>query len=155
MEVRLALYRGPGNFGNFMVRWWTRSPYSHCELVVDGYCYSASVMDKGVRAKKVGVGDDEINLNNGKWDLIDVPGIKAADVLRYFEKTDHHTYGWPSLILSQLLNSNVTTNNKAFCSEWCAAAMGMPNPSVYNPDTLGDLAIWLKQTYPQTIPLFN
>lgn len=31
----------------------------------------------------------------------------------------------------------------AFCSEWCAAAIGFPTPAIYSPRTLGELARWL------------
>lgn len=34
MTVKLALYKGQGQLGNAVIRWWTRSEYSHCELVV-------------------------------------------------------------------------------------------------------------------------
>jgi hypothetical protein len=63
--VRLAMYKGRGQIGNAFIRWWTGSQYSHCELVVSGWCYSSSMMDKGVRRKL-------INLDAAKWDLIDL-----------------------------------------------------------------------------------
>ena len=49
MSVQLALYKGRGTLFNALIRWWTRSPYSHCELVINGTCYSSSIRDGGVR----------------------------------------------------------------------------------------------------------
>ena len=51
MSVQLALYKAPGEWTNALIRWWTRSQYSHCELVIDGTCYSSSERDRGVRSK--------------------------------------------------------------------------------------------------------
>jgi len=132
MTVQLALYKGKGQLANALIRWWCRSQYSHCELVIDGYCYSSSVMDKGVRRKRIDMAD-------GKWDLMPLPWANSGDVLQYFAKTDHHRYGWPSLITSQLFNLNRPVKGAQFCSEWCASALGLPNPASYSPVTLGKM----------------
>lgn len=142
MTVTLALYKGKGQLGNAAIRWWTGSPYSHCELVVDGWCYSSSVMDKGVRRKRAGPGADEISLGSDHWDLIELPWADGAAIARYFEATDSDVYGWPSLIASQVFNRNLPTQHAAFCSEWCALALGLPAPSIYNPGTLGKVCAW-------------
>ena len=142
MPAQLALYKGKGQLGNAAIRWWTGSPYSHCELVVDGWCYSSSVMDKGVRRKRVGPGADEIGLSKDHWDLIELPWADAAAIVRYFEATDSDVYGWPSLIASQVFNRNRPTEHAAFCSEWCARALALPAPSIYNPGTLDDICTW-------------
>lgn len=136
MTVQLALYKGKGQLGNAAIRLWTGSEYSHCELVIDGWCYSSSVMDKGVRRKQIDLTDD-------KWDLIDLPWADAKRVLAYFALTDHHTYGWPSLISSQLFNRNRSAADSQFCSEWCANALGIPNGPSYAPGLLGGICGWL------------
>lgn len=133
--VILALYKGKGQLGNAAIRWWTGSSYSHCELVVDGWCYSSSVMDKGVRRK-------QIDLADGNWDLIELPWADGATIVRYFQQTDSDVYGWPSLIASQVFNRNRPTDHAAFCSEWCARALGLPSPSIFNPATLAVQCVW-------------
>ncbi|MFI8608501.1 hypothetical protein ACIGFL_09270 [Pseudomonas sp. NPDC077649] len=138
MTVQLALFKGRGQIGNAAIRWWTGSIYSHCELVADGWCYSSSVMDGGVRRKQVGPGYQKISLGSN-WDLVDLPWANATDVVRYFEQTDHHRYGWGSLVASQFLNLNRGTPRAQFCSEWCAAAVGLPSPSSYSPATLDSI----------------
>lgn len=135
MTVQLALYKGEGQIGNAFIRWWTSSVYSHCELVVDGVCYSSSVMDKGVRAKN-------IDLYDGKWDIIELPWVSPLAVLDHFQRTQDDAYGWPSLIGSQLVNRNHATDHASFCSEWCAKAMGLPCPSIFSPASLGKFAAW-------------
>ncbi|MDH1442073.1 hypothetical protein N5O88_05565 [Pseudomonas sp. GD03721] len=141
--VRLALFVGAGQVGNALIRWWTNDPASHCELVVDGWCYSSSLMDGGVRRKRVGPGADEISLTPDKWVLIELPWADAQQVLAYFEQTEGTPYGWASLILSQLFNLNRRVEGSEFCSEWSAAALGLPAPSSLNPGALRDWCTYL------------
>lgn len=141
--VKLAVYKGRGKIGNAFIRWWTGSQYSHCELVVGEWCYSSSMMDKGVRRKK-------INLEEGKWDLVDLPWVDEQSVLSYFKETDSFQYGWWGLIISQFLNLNRKTNRAQFCSEWCANAILLPNSPSYSPFSLYKLIIWIKE-YAKTI----
>lgn len=136
MKVQLALYKGKGLIGNALIRWWTGSQYSHCELVVDGICYSSSLMDKGVR-KKV------IDLKPENWDLVDLPSYLAPRVLEYFELTKGQKYGWLDLIRSQIFNTASDEEGTSFCSEWCAKAIGIPSPTIYSPKTLHLLLLYL------------
>lgn len=130
--VRLALYKGKGKLANALIRLWTGSRYSHCEVVVDGWCYSSSVRDKGVRRKL-------IDFNSGNWDLIELPWADAEFVRHYLHLTDNQKYGWWALITSQFLNLGLSDPDSQFCSEWCANALRIPNPSAYSPQTLGEL----------------
>lgn len=136
MKVQLALYKGKGLIGNALIRWWTGSQYSHCELVVDGICYSSSLMDKGVR-KKV------IDLKPENWDLVDLPSYLAPEVLEYFERTKGQKYGWLDLIRSQIFNTASDEEGTSFCSEWCTKAIGIPSPTIYSPKTLHLLLLYL------------
>ena len=34
MKIKIAFYKGEGDFLNKIVRWWTNSIYSHAELVL-------------------------------------------------------------------------------------------------------------------------
>lgn len=142
MTVQLALFKGKGIIGNALIRWWTGSIYSHCEIVVDGWCYSSSLMDKGVRRKRVGLEEHEISLSSDKWDIIDLPLADAEHVLKYFAETDSHSYGWLSLIKSQIFNRNMSDYYAKFCSAWCGYAIKLPVPESYSPATLGIAALW-------------
>lgn len=133
--MKLALYKGKGLIGNALVRWWKRSPYSHCELVIGGICYSSSVMDGGVRSKW-------IDLADGKWDVIDLPWADEDGALDYFERTNGEKYSWSSLIWSQFFGRETDEPKASFCSEWCAAALGLPTPVIYSPEALGKLCIY-------------
>jgi hypothetical protein len=129
--VKLAMYKGRGQVGNAFIRWWTGSQYSHCELVVSGWCYSSSMMDKGVRRKL-------INMDNDKWDLIELSWADENLIRSYFYETDSNEYGWLGLIRSQLFNRGRTQTGAQFCSEWCANALGLPNAPSYSPSSLAN-----------------
>lgn len=134
--VKIALYKGKGKIGNALVRWWKNSPYSHCELVIAGQCFSSSIMDGGVRQK-------EIDLAPDKWDVFPVRWADAARVLAYFNATDGQRYSWVGLLWSQVFARERDELGAAFCSEWCAAALGIPDPQVHSPGTLGNLVLFL------------
>lgn len=131
MTVQLALRKHDTRLTARAIQWWTDSIYSHCELVVDGLCYSSSAMDGGVRCK-------EIHLDPEKWDVIDLPWADGAQIVAYFRATDHHRYGWVGLVTSQLFNLNRETAGAQFCSQWCGAALALPAPSSLSPRTLGE-----------------
>lgn len=137
--VKLALYKGKGSFANAMIRWRNDSIYSHCELIVDNVCYSSSVSDKGVRAKL-------IKLDPDNWDIIELPWLPAARVLDYYEKTKGRPYGWVDLFQTQIVGRTTGDNTGDFCSEWCAAAMGLYNPQTFSPASLGEICLWRTTT---------
>lgn len=136
MTVQLALRKHDTRLAARGIQFWTSSIYSHCELVVDGMCYSSSAMDKGVRRKAIA-------LDPAHWDLIELPWADAEQVLRYFQITRKHNYGWASMAASQLFNLNRELGKSPFCSQWIAAALGLPNPVTYNPRTLGELCAYI------------
>ena len=131
IAASLALYKGRGSVGNALIRWWTRSPYSHCEIVVgNGLAYSSSIQDGGVRAKR-------IEFDPAHWDFINLPGVEIHRVLDFYARTAGQPFGWKDLLLRQVLNRRGDSDGW-FCSEWCAAALGLPNPQTYSPATLAD-----------------
>ncbi|MDX9716272.1 MAG: hypothetical protein RBT67_02760 [Thauera sp.] len=132
--MKLALYkhkrRWLGDIGPALIRWWTKSPYSHCELVIDGLAYSSSVMDGGVRSKRIEFDPDH-------WDFVDLPWAEKTRALRHFHTTVGEPYGWLDLLWRQVFNHPGDAVG-AFCSEWCAAALGLSHPQQYSPGKLGE-----------------
>ena len=149
--VYLALYKGhrdgawyqpkvaAARLSDWIIRTLTRSPYSHCEIAVDKgngqyNCYSASIRDGGVRLKTMPLPAD-------KWDLIPVNQQDAyIDVLNYFAQTRGKPYdfiGACGVVLG--IKGSL---KKWFCSEWCAAALGVQYPDRYSPQALAN---WLRQ----------
>jgi len=91
MIVQLALYKARGNWINRLICWWTGSPYSHCELVINGTCYSSSIRDGGVRGKTMALPSD-------KWDAVPDTHLRAHETslhpvcrLRPDQRNQNHT----------------------------------------------------------------
>lgn len=132
-KVYLALYKGTGGslydrVTDWLIRKITKGQYSHCEIASeqteflsgDYYpyvtydCYTSSPRDGGVRHK-------EIDLKDGKWDLIELPNITAEQVKRYYTKTQGRGYDWWGMLGIALGIKH--KRSKFFCSEWCFNAI--------------------------------
>lgn len=86
--MHIAMYKGPAQgwlhrLSHWAVSMWTRSQYSHCELVFDGlappnsYCASASARSGAVRFTR-------INLDSGRWDVYELKGFDEVYARRWF-----------------------------------------------------------------------
>jgi len=130
--MQLALYRPHRwqDIGGYVIAWWTRSAYSHCELVIDGWCYSSSIRDGGVRRK-------QIDLTQPHWTVINIDADEAK-VLALFERTKGEPYGWLDLLTQQVLRTPFNDRRRWFCSEWVAAALGLPIPETWTPGMLAE-----------------
>jgi hypothetical protein len=130
--MKVAFYKGvhPDLSGvySLTVHWWTRSIYSHCELILpDGRSASSSYMDGGVRFKVIEYDPD-------KWDFIDVPDYLAPAAQKWFEDHLGQKYdllGNIHFVLSPIGDSKT----KWFCSESVAAAFGFPDAYRFDPGT--------------------
>lgn len=116
-------------FADAVTRCFTKGGYSHCELVIErreftsgGHyehdvvydCYSSSVQDGGVRCK-------QINVRDGKWDLVLLPNVAESQIKAYFNQTKGQAYDWWGA-LGVVLGIK-EKRSKYFCSEWCFNAL--------------------------------
>jgi hypothetical protein len=132
--VKLALYKGPGKtllhkaLHNIICR-VTQSQYSHCELVIGGVCYTSSNRDGGVRAKAM-------TLNAGQWDVYEIEGDEAK-ALKWFQEHMGQGYDWFGTL--KFIFPFIPNGKKTwFCSEACAAALGVADPGMVSPQDLLD-----------------
>ena len=149
-QIYLALYKGrrdgawyqpkvaAARLSDWIIRTLTGSPYSHCELAVpcaDGQydCYSSSIRDGGVRLKTMPLPPE-------KWDLIPVD-VNPEQVYAALTATIGAKYDW--LGATGVIARWRHDKHKWFCSEWCAMALGLPNPERFSP---GSLAAYLQTT---------
>lgn len=154
--MRVAFYKGthaglPGVY-NRLVSWWTRSPYSHVELLLletttpgRSYAASASYMDGGVRFKVIDFDPD-------LWHFVDLPGQLGKAAWDWFGAHEGQAYdllGNLHFVLAPVGDDK----RKWFCSEAVAAALGMPNPERFDPGTLHAALTFLNQ--PATAGFFT
>jgi len=131
--MKAAFYKGtrPGLAGvyNHLVRWWTRSDFSHVELVLSsGRAWSASFADGGVRNKL-------IDFDTKNWILIDLPPELEQGAEAWFRShcgAKYDLLGNLQFLLAPIPHSK----GRWFCSEAVAAALGIPDPWRYSPGTL-------------------
>lgn len=135
--IQLALYKGRGDWFNRLIRWWTGSPYSHCELVINGTCYSSTIRDGGVRGKVMALPAD-------RWDLVDLPWADADAVLDWFARHENDKYGFTDLLTSQLLGMQ-RDGRGVFCSEACAKALGLRGATRLSPQGLLDACLYINK----------
>jgi len=128
MKAQLAFYKGEGTIVDGLIRWWTKSEYSHVELVVDGLWYSTSPRDQKIRSKY-------INPKPENWDYVDVT-VDADRLEELFNRTKGAKYDWTGIALSQFLPLNVHSRDRWFCSEFCAEALGLEGSNQYSPEDL-------------------
>ena len=122
MEIKVAFYKGKGDYLNGIVRWWTKSIYSHAELVLpDGITWigiSPFLKSKVASRKK-------LIINYVDWDFItlDVTQEQVDIIMEFFEDTEGHGYDWVGMLLSQFLPCKIKHKRRWYCSEWIAYAL--------------------------------
>lgn len=118
--VQLALYKPHRamDIGGRLICLWTRSRYSHVEVVIDGICYSSSLRDGGVRAKR-------IDLTPGWWRVIPVTWRDPEAALRIWSIYQGEPYGWGDLVMQHVLRLPISDPG-LLCSELCALMLGLP-----------------------------
>ena len=145
-QIYLALYKGRRDGSGWRVwcaratdwltRVLTRGKYSHCEIAVREHpqasvytCYSASIRDGGVRAKKMPLPDD-------KWDLI--PMVSTSEAHERLQRVWAETKGQGYDLKGALGIAFGLRHSRRrwFCSEWCAAALGLPAGWRWSPNDL-------------------
>lgn len=137
----IAFYKGKGNLVDRLIRFVTRSEYSHCEFLFDPTatltgkvearpCWSSSARDGGVRLKKM-------KLDPNRWDIVPIEfefGSNVAKVI--FEAEEGRSYDYLGIVLSQFFNLGRHDRNRWFCSEICAHAIGFLEPQTFSPGAL-------------------
>lgn len=128
-NAKLAFYVAKnGNWVDKLIGWYTKSQYSHVELIHNGYWYSTSPRDLEVRRKT-------IRGTEGHWVYKDVE-IDLLFLEDFFFLTKGSKYDWLGIFLSQFLPLNTHSMNRYFCSEWVATVLKIPSPHLYSPQDL-------------------
>lgn len=120
MKAQLWFYKAPGKFFDKVIKWWTKSRYSHVEVVVDGVACAADAWSGKVRSMPV------IQFNIGNWDIVE---IELQKDLAWLYAQKDKKYDWLG-ILGFITFKKLQDRNKWYCSELAAAALGMSNEEV-------------------------
>ena len=109
--MKIAFYTGRGKILDRVIRKWTKSKYSHVELIINNISYSASSRDGGVRKKT-------INYEAENWRIFDLKNIFDINLaLKFLNQNLGQKYDHKGIFLSQVINLDKHNKNKYFCSE--------------------------------------
>ena len=121
--ITLAFYKGPGQFFDKVIRWVTRSPYSHVAVIIDSVCYEADAWSGRVLSRPW-----EFNPDN--WFILDVSRPSDLEVVKLFLSVQvGRRYDYPGII-GFALPWRPNVSQWWYCSELAAAALGLSNTSV-------------------------
>lgn len=143
-KIYLALYKGRkqglkphailARFSDWLTRKLTRGPYSHCELAIkqeDGcyYCLSSSIRDGGVRSKVMPLPDE-------KWDLIQICISENTyrKIIEFFQQNKGKKYDFLGAL--GVVFKFKQSQNRYFCSEFVAEALGYEEAWRFSPNDL-------------------
>jgi hypothetical protein len=130
MAFHAAFYKAKGTLLDRVIRYWDNGPYSHCELVFqDGMSCSATNRD-GMRVR-----GKYISYDNDSWDFIELPDDLEEAARRFFTLTDGAKYDLLGQVRFLFLSPFKGFKDKYWCSEWCAQALGMPEPWRHTPNS--------------------
>lgn len=127
MSVQVAFYKGKSSLFDRLVQWWTKSPYSHCEVILEEHpvqlgstspvrCASSSWPDGGIRIKL-------IHLKPEHWDIVSVPNSDVTLASQWFYQRRGDKYD-PLSLLGLVVRPVGHDTKRWNCVEACASSLG-------------------------------
>jgi hypothetical protein len=117
--MKLAFYKGKGNLIDKIIRWRTKSVYSHVEIVFNGIkpslWFSSSPRDGGVRFR-------EIKPDPEHWDYIEL-GRGTTDAYLAAKAIERKGYDYVGAIFGAGLKTHIENPKRYFCCEAVAYAL--------------------------------
>ena len=127
-EIQIAFYKGTGSWVHKTIRWWTKSPYSHAELIMpDGKTWiSISPFLTSRVAPRI-----KCKVDPNDWDYLTFPlswrppvhAYQISQLYKFIDMTQGAKYDWTGMVMSQLCPFLIKRRNKWYCSEWIAHAL--------------------------------
>jgi hypothetical protein len=122
-KIRIAFFKGDKHeWHHRFIRWWTKSPYSHAEIILDGETWvSISPFLYTRVAARVRTHVDESD-----WDFLTfrVTAEELRALKNFISETTGDGYDWIGMILSQILPIIIKGKGRWYCSQWIAHALG-------------------------------
>ena len=127
--IKIAFFKGSRESRlHRFIRWWTKSKYSHAELIMpDGVTWvSISPFLSSRVAARIKTQPDP-----DAWDYLTFPlswrepvrKYQLQQLYRFIEVTQDSKYDWIGMILSHLSSYVIKRKGKWYCSEWIAHAL--------------------------------
>ncbi len=127
-QIKVAFFKGQESWLHRFIRWWTKSPYSHAELIMpdEKTWVSISPFLSSRVAPRV-----KVDPSNKDWDYLTfslnfrepVREYQLKQLYKFIEMTQGSKYDWIGMLLSQSCPYLVKRRDKWYCSEWIAHAL--------------------------------
>ena len=121
MKISIAFYKGKGGRLHNIIRWWTKSIYSHAELILPDQTWISisPLYNSKIESKR------KLLVDNLQWDFVplDIDSEQLQTILDFFKETEGCGYDWVGMELSQFLPFHIKRKGKWYCSEWIAYAL--------------------------------
>jgi hypothetical protein len=143
MSCRLAFYCGTDRLLDRAIQFFTRSRFSHVELVHpdDPQLFlSSSGLDGGVRFRR-------LKPNPARWVFVDLEPWHHPDAWGRAVQHVGAPYDFVGILLSQTFAAKRHLKRSWFCSELVAFALGMSDPHTLSPGALYNRLQELKRTF--------
>ena len=115
VELKLAFKKvDKTDIGCKLIGMWTKSNYSHVEIILDGKWVSSD-SDTGVVIR-------ELKPLKDNWDYVTLPTISLCNkhysfLSKYINNLNGGEYDWKGIIFSQTIPLGLHNKDKWFCSE--------------------------------------
>ena len=125
MRAKIGFYKGGNNWYDKVVMWWTKSPYTHAELVMpDGRTWISIRPHEDDFPTQL-LKKEKTKFMKEKWDFVDleITPEQREVILEFYEETKGCKYDWFGMIVSHLTSYKVKRKGRWYCSEWIAYAL--------------------------------
>jgi hypothetical protein len=121
-RIKIAFFKGDQReWHHRFIRWWTKSPYSHAEIVLDNDTWvsiSPFLFTRVAARVRTHVPPDD-------WDYLDfyITHDEMRALKDFISETTGDGYDWTGMLLSQVLPIIVKGKGRWYCSQWIAHAL--------------------------------
>ena len=119
--IKVAFFKGSGRIRDRFIRWFTRSKFSHVELVTPDGGWIGIFPPDSPRVRK----DFPAKVSHLDWEVINI-NISSEQLLiinNFYKKTMSQKYDWIGMIISNILPYRVKHVERWYCSEWVGYAL--------------------------------
>ena len=127
--IKVAFYKGNSGRLHKIIRWWTKSKYSHAELIMpDGKTW---ISISPFLTSRVSARCRDVIENPEMWDYLTfdlnwrqpVQEYQASQLQKFISETTGCKYDWIGMLLSQFGPFLIKRRDRWYCSEWIAYAL--------------------------------
>lgn len=117
--MKFAFLKHDTSIVGTLIKWWTKSNYSHCEILFDdGLMFSAHPKE-GTSYRTLGFKEQR------DYEFLDLPTTLEEDIkIKCFCESELGCkYDWKGIWFSQIIRMSRSHKDQWFCSEVCTAAV--------------------------------